>query len=478
MCHSDSLLAGASTVFDRSRLCVTLTIARPRLRPHTSTQRMRPAFVFDQNKCTGCQACQLACVIENDLEPDASWRRINTFNERHYPGAPLFHISLACNHCAAPACMKACPALAYSKDSETGAVLVDHKKCIGCRYCTWACPYDAPKFDHSQGVITKCTFCNHRINNGSRPACVELCPTRALQFERLDAAEITNDVEGFTSTDLEPAIKIIPLREHQTRAESSEGKTRLFVGDLPTQRSRITIQSEWPLALFTLLSSSLFAVVAAGSRARLAVHPIVFLLVAALGMALGSAHLGHKARAWRAVLNLRSSWLSREAALFSLFVVLGTVYLGLPRDPAWIGAAATLSGLAALVSMDMVYKFAIKPMTAPHSAGVLLTGLFLTGVLAANPWLAGIAGVVKLSLYLWRKMAAAKNGTPIHPVATALRIVLGFGIPLTLAPAGVYTVSLCSVLAGELIDRIEYYAELEIMTPERQMAIDLARRVR
>lgn len=438
---------------------------------------MRPAFVFDQNKCTGCQACQLACVIENELAPHSSWRQITTFNERHYPGAPLFHISLACNHCAEPACMKACPALAYSKDSETGAVLIDQAKCIGCRYCTWACPYDAPKFDRSQGVITKCTFCNHRIKNGSRPACVELCPTGALQFERLDAAEMTNDVEGFTSTDLEPSIKIIRLREHQTHAQSPEGKTRLVADNLQRHQSRITIKSEWPLALFTLLSALLFAVVAAGSRAHFADHPIVFLVVAALGMALSSAHLGRKARAWRAVLNLRSSWLSREVAFFSLFVVLGTVYLGLSRDPEWIGAAAALSGLAALVSMDMVYKFAIKPVQAPHSSGVVLTGLFLTGVLAANPWVVGAAGVVKLSLYLWRKTAAAKNGTPIRPVVTAVRIVLGFGIPLTLAATGVYDLAVGSVLAGELIDRMEYYAELEIMTPARQMAVDLSKRV-
>jgi len=169
---------------------------------------MRPSFVFDQNKCTGCQACQLACVIENELQFDASWREINTFNERHYPGAPLFHISLACNHCAEPACMNACPALAYSKDSETGAVIIDETKCIGCRYCTWACPYDAPKFDSAKGVISKCTFCNDRIKRGSQPACVELCPTGALTFDRLLDTEIVNESTGFTATDMGPSIKL------------------------------------------------------------------------------------------------------------------------------------------------------------------------------------------------------------------------------------------------------------------------------
>ncbi len=83
------------------------------------------AFVFDPNRCTGCQACELACSIENELGPDRSWRGVVTFNEEAFPGIPLFHLSLACNHCAEPACMNTCPALAYHRDEETGAVLVD-----------------------------------------------------------------------------------------------------------------------------------------------------------------------------------------------------------------------------------------------------------------------------------------------------------------------------------------------------------------
>ena len=76
-------------------------------------ERVQNAFIFDINKCTGCQACQIACVIENELEPERSWRQMFTFNKQRLPDIPLFHLSLACNHCLDAPCMKYCPALAY-----------------------------------------------------------------------------------------------------------------------------------------------------------------------------------------------------------------------------------------------------------------------------------------------------------------------------------------------------------------------------
>jgi len=79
---------------------------------------MPSAFHFDPNRCTGCQACELACSIENDLGPDRSWREVVTFNDASAPGIPRFHLSLACNHCSEPACLLGCPAAAYRKDGE------------------------------------------------------------------------------------------------------------------------------------------------------------------------------------------------------------------------------------------------------------------------------------------------------------------------------------------------------------------------
>ena len=154
---------------------------------------MPNSFVFDPNRCTGCGACQLACSIENQLGPAKSWRRIETFNPRNHPQAPVFHLSLACNHCNEPACMYACPALAYSRDGRTGAVILDENKCIGCKYCSWACPFDAPRFDAARGVMSKCTFCNHRLADGLAPACASLCPTGALILSNLSVLLLKPD---------------------------------------------------------------------------------------------------------------------------------------------------------------------------------------------------------------------------------------------------------------------------------------------
>ncbi|HKK80676.1 MAG TPA: 4Fe-4S dicluster domain-containing protein, partial [Prolixibacteraceae bacterium] len=120
-------------------------------------------FIYDYNKCVGCHACVVACTNENGFQSPETWRNIHSSNSIHYPQLPLFYLSLACNHCDDAPCLQNCPAHAYSRDEKTGAVIHHPEKCMGCKYCTWACPYDAPKFNPKEGIIEKCTFCNHRI---------------------------------------------------------------------------------------------------------------------------------------------------------------------------------------------------------------------------------------------------------------------------------------------------------------------------
>jgi Fe-S-cluster-containing dehydrogenase component len=218
---------------------------------------MPKRFHIDLNKCTGCQACMLACAIENELEPGASWRHVVTFNEGRHPDAPLFHLTLACNHCEDPACLFHCPALAYTRDEATGAVTLDPELCIGCKYCTWACPYEAPKFDEATGVMTKCTFCSHRLDEGLEPACAALCPTGALRCVDREDGEGMNRVPGFPDTDLGPAIRFTSLRENRVvpdgTAAPHEGAVKsLFDASDYLPPSRITLKTEWSLAAFTL----------------------------------------------------------------------------------------------------------------------------------------------------------------------------------------------------------------------------------
>ena len=441
------------------------------------------SFVFDANRCTGCQACQLACVIENDLDFGSSWRLIHTFNERHLPGIPLFHLSLACNHCAEPACLHACPALAYSKDAATGAVLIDPYRCIGCGYCSWACPYDAPRFDRDSGVMTKCTFCNDRIHGGGGPACAELCPTGALRFEQLAPEEITNDVEGFPQSDLAPSIRILPLREGR-REPLPHDEAPAIPSDLSRlarAEPRASLRSEWTLAIFTLLAAALVAWLVSTAAGGPKLHSVVFLGASTLAMAFGTLHLGQKARAWRAILGFRRSWLSREIAFFSAFVATGaTSLLGVPGSGA-TGVAAVLLGIAALFSMDRVYGFRVRDAVfVPHSASVLLTGFLLAGVLLEQPLLAGIVGAAKMVLYVSRKIGFLRSGRRVLPWVTASRIAFGFLLPAIVwvtAPAGGPILTIVSVLLGESIDRCEFYTELDFPSPARQMTVDLATRV-
>ncbi|MFO7768751.1 MAG: 4Fe-4S dicluster domain-containing protein [bacterium] len=139
-------------------------------------------FLLDLDRCTGCGACVLACRLENQLDPGVAWRTIHTLNIGRFEAGPAYHLSVACHHCAEPACLKACPTGAYEK-REDGVVLLDTEKCLGCRYCEMACPFGAPAWDAGRGVMTKCTLCSHRLDRGEEPACVDACPMEALTFE-------------------------------------------------------------------------------------------------------------------------------------------------------------------------------------------------------------------------------------------------------------------------------------------------------
>ena len=96
-----------------------------------------------------------------------------------------YHVSLSCNHCERPECVHVCPTGAMHKN-ELDLVCVDAKKCIGCGYCTMACPYHAPSIDPFSRQSSKCDGCSDRVSEGKLPICVEACPLRALAFGRSD----------------------------------------------------------------------------------------------------------------------------------------------------------------------------------------------------------------------------------------------------------------------------------------------------
>lgn len=160
-------------------------------------------FVVDIGRCIGCGRCVRACKEENGVPLDREVYR--TWVERYGVGADVqvnvtspkgglegfpppssreiksFFVPKLCNQCAKPPCVKVCPVAATYRTGD-GVILVDQKRCIGCRYCIQACPYGARFLHPALGVADKCTWCYHRIVRGLLPACVQVCPTGARIF--------------------------------------------------------------------------------------------------------------------------------------------------------------------------------------------------------------------------------------------------------------------------------------------------------
>lgn len=186
------LLAGASCAY-AVRLLTTST-ASTSSRAGLSSKR-KWGMVIDLNKCLpGCTACLEACREENnvayhgDKRWDVHWIRKAKLEDKSDDKAAEKSIILLCNHCDKPPCAQVCPVQATYKRQD-GIVIVDHHRCIGCRYCVIACPYNARYFNfkeseewpnqdyprRSHGVAESCTLCAHRLERGGRPACVEAC---------------------------------------------------------------------------------------------------------------------------------------------------------------------------------------------------------------------------------------------------------------------------------------------------------------
>lgn len=174
---------------------------------------MRLGMTIDTVSCIGCTTCAVACKVSNNVPNSIMWNRVLTEGGDaadcmggSYPHCSVAFLPLACQHCENPACVKVCPVGATYKDLDTGAVLQDWDRCIGCRMCMAACPYtgvrsfnwEEPAYyldvklgeaavpDHQKHTVEKCTFCQERREVGQDPACIEVCPMRARVFGDLD----------------------------------------------------------------------------------------------------------------------------------------------------------------------------------------------------------------------------------------------------------------------------------------------------
>ncbi|MBN1301793.1 MAG: 4Fe-4S dicluster domain-containing protein [Melioribacteraceae bacterium] len=180
--------------------------------PENILSKDRYGVLVDTTVCIGCRRCEWACKKAHGIEAGSiddyddksvfqeerrpahdSYTVVNSYD---VPNAEPVTVKVQCMHCDQPACVSACIVGAFSK-KENGAVIWDESKCIGCRYCLVACPFQVPTFDYHKAIepeIRKCDFCYERTSKGQLPACVEICPVEALTYgKRSDLLQIAHD---------------------------------------------------------------------------------------------------------------------------------------------------------------------------------------------------------------------------------------------------------------------------------------------
>lgn len=173
-------------------------------------------WLLDPKRCIECRACEAACKQWNQVETGSNIRlRLVRISETgKFPSVRVQALSLACNHCENPVCVKACPVKALYRRPD-GIVMVDRGKCLGCGECALWCPYDAPQvnFAKTERKMQKCTMCADRIDQKLQPACATVCPTGALQWGKWADIQETGsaEVEGFRSSPYtKPHIRFKP----------------------------------------------------------------------------------------------------------------------------------------------------------------------------------------------------------------------------------------------------------------------------
>lgn len=148
----------------------------------------RKCLVINIDRCTGCDSCIVSCKFENHLPLGTFYNRVMQVGPTGtYPNIERYNLPVQCQQCTHARCVEVCPTGASYRDSESGIVLVNEAKCIGCQYCLYACPYGVRSFSEEDGVARKCTLCQHLTADGKAdPSCVHNCPGGARFYGDLD----------------------------------------------------------------------------------------------------------------------------------------------------------------------------------------------------------------------------------------------------------------------------------------------------
>lgn len=414
-------------------------------------------FFLNADNCIGCHACEAACSEKNDNPAHIAFRSVGFVEGGTYPDYQRINISMACNHCDDPVCLKGCPTRAYTKYAEYGAVLQDPDICFGCGYCTWVCPYNAPQLDPVKGQVTKCNMCVDRLEVGLKPACVSACLGNALDFGVVEnipenRIEAKTTIPGFPTTDItQPNIRFqqtrsthremtrtdaMPLKYHKDdsvgifkpKVDKKSGDKKHFnwrklLTSHESAHVIFTLSTQAVLGAFLIIVSAglinIEALSALNSSAvKLPLLGIMFSLLT-YGLFKLNMHLGKPHRFYRGFNNLRLSPLSREIAgvsgfytflmaygFFSIFD--NTLFNFLANASGVLGA---LSGLIGLYYMYKIYRIKARPFWDHWqtgsaffgntvSFGALLTGLISLPLISNEQALLALASPLMVLIAL------------------------------------------------------------------------------
>ena len=391
------------------------------------------AFEVDLDACSGCKACVVACHTLNGLEENETWRKVGALSSQSITALPIVqHVTTACHHCVDPACLNGCPVKAYEKDPLTGIVRHLDDQCFGCKYCTMMCPYEVPQYSSTLGIVRKCDMCSQRLGIGEAPACVQACPNQAIRIAIVDVSKVianTTLTKATTSLVLTapPSRITIPTSSYlstqfgATTADllSSESiEDKAHEGHLPLVAMIVLTQASvgmWfvlaVIELATAFSTHLFAAAFATTLGFVGVNAALL-------------HLGRPWLAFRAFLGWRTSWLSREAIAFGLFIGAAMAATGLrlilPQQsdlhgPIQIFVVAI--GIVAVSCTGMIYIATRRELWGHLRTGVdfglSMIGLGLIGAFASIEGLPSfllIIGVLCSMLAATAKLVDYKQG--------------------------------------------------------------------
>ena len=402
------------------------------------------AFEVDLDACTGCKACVAGCHSLNGLDEDETWRDVGLLVGGDATRPFQQTVTTACHHCADPACLNGCPVLAYEKDPVTGIVRHLDDQCIGCQYCVLKCPYDVPKYSERLGIVRKCDMCQGRLAAGEAPACVQACPTQAISIVKVPVGKRNGRPTANTS-DFLPYAPDPATTQPTTRYVSSKPlPPSLRPADanaLPVQCAHTPLVTMLVLTQLGIGLQAASAAVGTGEFTAKSVATTGYALFVA-GLVASVAHLGQPFRAWRVFLNLRRSWLSREAVVFGAVLACASGQLVatwgmLPVSPLLATGPLLVFGMAAIVCSAMIYVDTRRPFWSPVATfGKFLSTAAIAFLCVVHPLVASGALLLKVmaeGAHLW-PAAKSENRESLstrllrRPLLTTFLVRAGLGL--------------------------------------------------